>query len=155
MARSIQGLIWAGPTEVGPFGVQKRRKGAKAAGLRYEKLVRKALPAAARWSFNPWFEFVDANGKGFAQPDFVLRTKNEVLVVECKLTFTEEAFGQLQELYFPILHYVHRLPVRGIVLTKNLTPSAPPPTPSFRAAVAASRKGQIPVVHWLGHSSLD
>jgi hypothetical protein len=116
--------------------------------------VRRALPSPERWQFNPWFEFVDANGRGFAQPDFVLRTKSEILLLECKLTDTLEAREQLQLLYTPLLEHVYRSPVRGVVVAKSLAPFSPDPVFTLREALAAAREGQLPVLHWLGHSSL-
>jgi hypothetical protein len=154
MVRHVEGLIWAQAVAKGPFGPQGRKKGAKARGLAFERDVAKALPRPEAWAFNPWYQFGDRNGGGYAQPDFVLRTKTAVLVLECKLTDTREAYDQLRGLYFPILEHVYGLPVSGIVIAKNLAPASQPPCLTFGEALNASRNGAVPLLHWLGTSSL-
>lgn len=155
MSRHVRGLLWAQECPRGPFGPQKRKKGAKARGLAFEKEVGRALPSPSHWAYNPWFQFADGSGMGYAQPDYVLRTKSEVLVLECKLTDTLEAYDQLGKLYLPILEHVYGLPVYGIVVAKALRPGSPVPCSSLREAFACARSGvRFPLLHWLGHSSL-
>jgi hypothetical protein len=156
MARRVAGLLFAARTEEGPFGPQRAKRGSKGRGLAYERAVGAALPRAATpWEFNPWFEFLDANGKGFAQPDYILLGPREVFLLECKLTDTPEAYEQINFLYRPILEHVFALPVRGVVVCKNLAPHSPAsPYVDLTPALRAARAGETPTLHWLGHSKL-
>ena len=93
-----------------PFGAKpKRSRGAKAAGLRYERMVGKEL-ARRRLDFaqGPWIQFKDNNGIGFAQPDFIVYSSLDLwIVLEAKLSQTPAAFEQLLRLYIPLLRKLH------------------------------------------------
>lgn len=54
-----------------------------------------------------WFWFHDKNGPGYACIDHYVVGADTIWVFECKLSQTVEAYGQLFELYFPILRYVY------------------------------------------------
>lgn len=154
--RHVAGLLWAEHVAEGPFGPQKRRKGAKAAGLGYERKVCGALPAAI---FNPWFAYMDANGKGFAQPDFLLPLKGGILaILEVKLTATPTAEEQLRELYMPIAEFLWPdREVIGVMVAKNLTSGARNVHTTLSGALRNAYTGQgqcLPLLHWLGHSPL-
>ena len=96
--------------------------GKRAEGLRYqarvgEELARRGLDHAA----GPWLRFEDRNGVGYAQPDFVVITENEWLVLEAKLTQTSAAFAQLFRLYIPLLSCLHPdSEFAGIQVCRNL-----------------------------------
>lgn len=152
--RHVAGLLWAQHTSEGPFGPQRRKKGAKGAGLGYERKVAKALPQAI---FNPWFEYMDANGKGFAQPDFLLPLKGGLLaILECKLTATPVGKEQLALLYMPLAQFLWpKRQILGVMVTKNLTWASRGPAISLEEALQQSlRSTTIPTLHWLGHSPL-
>ena len=93
-----------------PFGERKRKgRGARAAGLRYEmnvsdELARRGLDFAR----GPWIQFKDNNGIGFAQPDFIVYSGEDLwIVLEAKLSQTPSAFEQLFKLYLPLLSRLH------------------------------------------------
>lgn len=57
---------------------------------------------ARHWP-NPWLEFEDSNGYGWAQPDFVCqRSDGLLIVVEIKLTETLDLRQELEDLYLPL-----------------------------------------------------
>lgn len=124
MARRIEGLVWARMAPESPWGPKApRARGAKRLGLVYERAIAKALPTG--FVHGQWFEFRDANGSGYCQPDFYAIGRTAVAVLEAKHTFTPEAFAQLEGLYGPILAQVFGKPVIGIQVCKNLTAEAP------------------------------
>lgn len=67
-----------------------------------------------------WFQFKDANGFGFCQTDHLLVTPTGIIILECKLTQTEKAWVQLDNLYLPVLSAVYSLPVYTIQVCRNL-----------------------------------
>jgi hypothetical protein len=90
-------------------GKKPRVRGKKAAGLRYERRVGEEL-ARRKFDFahGPWLEFSDGNGRGFAQPDFVIYdSAQRWLILEAKLSQTSAAFEQLFSLYVPLLAHLH------------------------------------------------
>jgi hypothetical protein len=117
-------------------------------GLSYEKALAKALPQAKH---GLWFEFCDRNGRGFCQPDLVLEGKDEILVIEAKLTNYAEACLQLQHLYAPVLAKAYSRPVRGAVALKYLSPDTPrDKICADLASVLAFLPNSWPVLHWIG-----
>jgi hypothetical protein len=132
------------------FARKVKATGAKAAGLRYEREVARALPLALH---GQWFSYLDANGQGYCQPDLFFITDKEILVLEVKLKWTPSALSQLLDLYSPILSLVYSRPIRCAVITKILTPSSPPPFSSIAAALT-SPSHTIPLIHWLGTTPL-
>lgn len=100
MSRVIRGLISASLSSRIPHVPQKRRKGAKAAGLRYERALASALPFALH---GQWFDFFDAGGPGYCQPDFIARFINRPLIIEAKMSDVEGGRQQLRYLYEPIV----------------------------------------------------
>ena len=143
MSRLLRNLLWAREASGSPWPATRAR-GAKLAGLRYEKAVGKALPAG--FLHGRWFEFQDAEGRGFAQTDYIEPSLG--LCLEVKYTWTPAAHLQLDCLYLPILREVYGGSWRGVVVCKNLLPG-------MRVAVfatlreALSWRGGTPVVHWL------
>lgn len=123
MTRRVVGLQ---AVELGesPWGKAPRPKGAKALGLRFERAVGRALPGALH---GQWLKFVDNNGKGFCQPDILFSPRPGVLcVVECKLTDTMEAEGQLKHLYMPLVGKLFDGELRPIIVVKYLSPFTQP-----------------------------
>lgn len=106
----------------------RRPRGAKAAGLRYEKKVGAEL-LRRHYDFvhGPWIHFKDRNGTGAAQPDFVVYTSsNKWFLLESKITQTPAAFSQLFRLYMPLLQHLHPgitiIPVQVCKVLKGLQP---------------------------------
>lgn len=160
MTRQISGLLFveelAGRPSILPAPRPNARKKCKQDGLRYEECVANALarrfPCAQH---GMWLRFRDVNGWGYAQPDVVLRGSREVVIVECKLTYTKAALRQLEGLYMPLLEMLWGLPTRGIVACRGLTReiAAEDVCGSFPLALAAAK--QAPSVwHWLGRGAV-
>lgn len=103
-----------------------RTKGSKAAGRRYEKAVVKHIKSWAKVYQDckivpgQWLEFQDAIGHGYAQPDILLIYPDRIVVLECKLSQTESARGQVMGLYKPLLEQLMGLPVFGVQVCKYL-----------------------------------
>lgn len=68
-----------------------------------------------------WLEYYDVNGRGFCNPDIVLEADDRVLVLECKLTQTDVAQAQIEQLYKPCLKFMWAKPVFGVGVFRNLT----------------------------------
>jgi hypothetical protein len=49
-----------------------------------------------------WIKFRDANGPGYAQPDFLLILPDVLAILDSKLTHTPMAERQLRGLYLPL-----------------------------------------------------
>lgn len=152
--RLISGLLWARPAEKAPFR-QGKGRGAKAAGLRYERALARSLPGG--WHGH-WYEFEDRNGRGFCQPDLVLVWKGRLVVLEAKYTWVAEAHSQIERLYRPVLEMAHGHGVGGVVVCRGLVPGMPPALPVIRdlpsALALAISSPSCPVLHWLGEAPL-
>lgn len=148
--RQICGLQYAALC-LRPAHIPKSRpKGAKAAGLRYEKALSAAIPRAEH---GQWFEFSDLNGPGHCQIDLLIEGKKRVVVIECKLTNVEQGFAQIKELYFPIVEKIwpDKKPL-GIVACRHLSncPDLGLVEHTLKGAIMrAEVQGIIPILHWL------
>jgi len=148
MSRRIEGLLWARPAQrpAGmPFG---RPRGAKAQGLRYERLLAQALPSAKH---GQWFEFEDANGRGVCQTDLLLGRNGRCVVLECKYTWTPDGHQQLERLYLPVVQMALQRPVVGVVAAKKLVMGLPVQVASdLDEAMRIAMEGRRVVWHWTG-----
>lgn len=129
---------------------KSRPRGAKAAGIRYEKALAAAIPRA---DWGQWFEFRDLNGPGHCQTDLIIVGTKRVVIIECKLTEVEHGRTQLQELYFPIAKMVwpDKKPL-GIVAARHLSKEyelSRVETTLKGAMERAERQGEIPTLHWM------
>lgn len=84
-----------------------RTRGTKAEGRAYERKVAKhfvaSLPQSTTHLVGPWIKYEDANGIGYAQPDYVGLLNNGVaIIVEAKRTRCADARDQLVKLYQPL-----------------------------------------------------
>lgn len=146
--RRISGIKWARACERPACIPVGRPRGAKAEGIRYEKKLGTFLDFAKRGC---WFEYEDSKGHGWCQMDYLFGFQGTLFVLEVKYTYTEAAWAQLEELYFPVLRAAFNRPVRGIQVCKRL--DGPP-----RSALCASLAGAIPIAslgrrvvwQWLG-----
>jgi hypothetical protein len=120
--RVVEGLKWA--REVAkPSGIPiGRPRGTKAFGIRYEKAVGAELPTFVR---GQWFEFEDANGRGFCQTDFIRVQRDRVVVLELKHTWVEEGQEELEGLYLPVVQAAFDRKAVGIVVCRRLVPNMP------------------------------
>lgn len=153
--RSIIGLQHAEMC-LRPAHIPKSKpKGAKAAGVRYEKELAAALPRATH---GQWFRYFDLNGPGHCQVDLLIEGRKRIVLIECKLTDVETGIAQLRELYFPIAEKVwpDKKPL-GIVAARHLSKT------NDLSAVETTLKGAIwraetqkiiPILHWLERTPL-
>lgn len=152
MSRRIVGLVWARRAERVPsFATGVRRpRGAKREGLLYERLLADALPEAEH---GIWWEFQDQNGPGWCQTDLVLVGARSVLVLECKYSATDEAWGQIEHLYRPVLERALGQEVLGVQVARNLYGK---PQPGIQIchtlveAISIARNARRPLLHWKG-----
>lgn len=150
--RTVKGLIWAKPLEKRPAKLPKARakRGAKAAGLRYERALAEALPLAKH---GQWFEFEDLSGLGWCQTDLLLQTPFGIAVLEAKYTWVEEGHRQVEGLYLPILERCYpSQPVFGLVVCKVLTLATPRQMicRELSSALYRAASGLSTIFHWPG-----
>lgn len=118
--RRIKGLRYVRALDDKPVSIPTSRpRGVKALGPRYEKAIESVLPNAKR---GQWFEFVDSNGQGYCQVDFVLQRDGFVVLLEAKHTWTLEGHLQLEQLYKPVVEMLTGMPTLGVVVCKRLVP---------------------------------
>jgi len=117
--RVVSGLISARACERPSSIPVGRPRGAKALGVRYEKALARSLPGATH---GQWWEFWDANGRGFCQTDLILEVGKVLVVLEVKYTWTPVGHSQLELLYLPVLRKATGREVIGLVVCKKLVP---------------------------------
>ena len=119
--RVISDLKWAHPLDSRPPCIPTSRpRGAKAAGLRFERELAKHLPSALH---GQWFEFEDQNGHGYCQTDLIYSLLPAYLaVLEVKYTLVPGAHSKLLNLYLPVVSAALSRPAVGVVCVKNLDP---------------------------------
>lgn len=150
MHRVIDGLRWSAARESGPFGEAKTRaRGAKAAGLRYERELAAALPQAKH---GQWFEFIDRHGKGWCQTDLLSQIGDVMIVFEAKNTWVPEGHSQIDLLYRPVVGAAYGCKVYGVVVCKHLIPGMNARVvgdleSALRLAITGTPRV---VLHWLG-----
>lgn len=145
MSRRLCGLKWARQIER-PGGIPKGRpRGAKAAGVRYERALAAALPEAHH---GLWWEYLDDNGMGFCQTDLLLLGPDCALVLECKYTWTEEAWEQLEHLYLPVVARALDCPTYGVQVCKTLRGETSDVCWTLEEALAIALEGRRPSMHW-------
>lgn len=138
------------------------------AGLAYERKVVSSLADSLILSgqsfdlcHNPWFEYAGTYGSALCVPDGMISLqegeyRDNIFVLEVKLTYTPEAIEKLLDVYCPVVAKAFGLPATPVVICKNLIPGAPLALPSFFGAVEAWQMGrtEFPLVQWLGTSRL-
>ena len=99
-----------------------RLHGAPLRGKQYEARIGRYLGEVdlGRLFAAQWIHFVDANGAGYAQPDYFFVRRGRVLCLECKLTQTSAAWDQLRLLYAPLLRKLFARRVDCVQVCKNL-----------------------------------
>lgn len=160
--RRISGLLSARRLDCRPPSIPiGRPRGAKAAGMRYQRLVEKALLAAFPGSgldVGPWFEFTDSAGRGYCQPDALMYniTDDSYMIIEIKLSNFQAAEAQITELYKPVIERAIGSRVSGMIVLKNLSPEVPAARifDDFRRAMVCAQCEWFPVWHWLGHGGI-
>jgi hypothetical protein len=147
MSRIIKDLRWARVAPEQRKAGRTPSRGAKAAGIRYERALAKALPQALP---GLWWEFEDYKGWGTCQTDLVLRVHDQIFVLEAKYTWTESAWPQLENLYLPVLGMATEMPVWGIQVCKNLTPCVRGMVcRKLHEALESAANGHMTTLHWI------
>lgn len=133
-----------------------RPRGAKAAGLRFQRAVGAALEAKLghRLLQGPWFEYCDGHVRRYCQPDFIIYRPEsaDFVVAEAKLTWNFEAYEQLWRLYVPVVRRYSAKAVSAMLIVRNLTRETPKQAVfgDFTAALAAAYGAACPIFHYLG-----
>ena len=154
--RIIEGLKWAHPLSAKPDIIPTSRpRGAKAAGLRFEHALAKALPSALH---GQWFEFEDRNGHGYCQTDLIYSLLPLYMVVlEVKYTLVPGAHSKLLNLYLPVVSLALSRPSVGVVAVKNLDPRyrrGKIHTDLHSAAAASATSTYPSLLQWSGQALL-
>lgn len=117
-------------------------RSAQRQGLAYEKKFGRWL---ALQGLSPrsgqWLRFYDAQGSGLAQPDHFLILPRGVVLFECKLSESPEAWPQLA-FYSVLLSRALSLPVLEVQVCKNLRTTQEPVRD-----ISSLRPGCV--LHWL------
>ena len=150
--RVILNLRWAHALTSRPDCIPASRpRGAKAAGLRFERALAKQLPTALHGT---WFAFEDAQGRGFCQTDIIYSLlPTYIAVIEVKYTLVPGAHSKLSNLYLPIVSMAMQRPTVGVVAVKNLDPRyrrGRIHTDLEEAALHASESGYPSLLQWSG-----
>lgn len=157
MTRVVMGLTSASACARPTCIPRSRPRGTKGLGLSYERTVasavRRAFPTALH---GQWFQYEDSHGRGYCQPDILLISTSVVWVLECKLSNVDEARAQIALLYAPILRYVYKRDVRGIVVARHLTRIGVQTDvfSGLRDAMKVNDFATFPVLHYLGKGSI-
>lgn len=155
--RRVVGLRWAKPLDGKPSFLPCTRaaRGVRGEGLRYEKALARGL--GARFQHGLWWEYRDECGICYCQTDFFGKSSEWAIVLESKLTWTQDAETQLWELYVPVVACAlgfKRDRVVPIVVCKYLTKeSVRPIGASLKETVQLGREVSFPfcaVWHHLG-----
>jgi len=129
-------------------------KGAKAAGIRFERALHKALPGSIH---GQWFEFEDASGFGYCQTDLLFPLGGMYVVIEAKYTLVPGAHSKLAGLYVPVVSQAFGGEACGVVIVKNLDPRYRRGriyTDIQTAAEASWMTGYPTLIQWSGQALL-
>ena len=150
--RIIKHIRHAAPLKERPPSIPiSRPRGAKAAGLRYERSLAKALPAGAH---GIWFEFKDDNGHGFCQTDHLYSFLPDfIAIIEVKYTLVLDAYSKLRDFYIPIVSTAMKCSAVGVIVARNLIPGLSQVFIDLPSAAYASYAADYPtVLHWRGQN---
>jgi hypothetical protein len=108
--------------------------------VRYEKKVLHELRnlALARIHYHQWIEFLDANGRGHAEPEAYIEFPERLLLFEMKLSGGPMARLQMEGLYKPLLEHIYGKPVVCLLITKLVRGDTPGPFFNSPEAFVAS-----------------
>lgn len=74
-----------------------------------------------------WFDYLDKNGRGFAEPDGLIIYPSRVLIIESKLTGNVHGKMQLEGLYRPLVEAHYQRPAVCLLVCKWVNGSTPGP----------------------------
>jgi len=125
--RRVNGIISATLRPKGPWPKRKPQTAAERKGYGYENTVtrhfRRLLheeEIVGALFVGQWILFSDSKGTNWAQPDLYLVMEKSILLVECKLTQSDEAVPQLLSLYLPLLRHIYNMPIVCLQVCHNL-----------------------------------
>lgn len=151
----IQGLRSCKILKNSPWaGKQPRLKGARAKGKTYERTILRQLkrhfsePEAIH--YNEWIGYTDSSGTNFCQPDIYILLPSYILLLEIKLTQTENAEVQLRDLYRPLLEALY--PGRPVVMVQVCKNLRYRPRNEIQALREAKVPGLLYTYHCLGET---
>lgn len=147
--RMVKGLKWARPTTRPGCILIGRPRGAKRAGVKYERDLAIAMPHLVH---GQWFEFEDLNGHGYCQVDFLWHYGDEsVGILESKYTWTEDGHRQIERLYRPVLEGAGWRNIWGIVVCKKLIPNmGSVHSTDVEIAITRAKEGKRSTWCWIG-----
>jgi hypothetical protein len=97
---------------------------------------------------SPWIRFTDASGKHWCQPDGLLDTPHNLVIVEFKYQHTVDAWQQLRLLYEPVVQVLHPgRPIAVLEVVKWYDCAVEFPEPVRLVADVAEHKGNGFGVH--------
>jgi hypothetical protein len=149
--RRLSQVSWAHECEAPGFAKRSRLRGTKALGVSYEKKLARALPRGSL--HGQWFVYSADGRVGYCQPDFLLRGRSELAVLEAKLTDVEAAWEQLEGLYAPVLEACYSKKVLKIAVTRSVARvgASERVCETLAEAIMLARSAHFrPVLHWLG-----
>jgi len=126
--RSFSNVRWTAPIVRGP----KRPRGAKRAGLLFERKVIDVLAAIYGTSFTPapTIQYSFRGKPKAAILDGLLRLEHEVLIIEVKLAHTERVWEQLMLRYLPLVRALEKgRQIRTIEICRSYDPAVVLPGP--------------------------
>ena len=104
--RRVRGIISATLRPKGPWPKKKPQTAAERKGYGYENSVTRYFrrliheeEIVGALFIGQWILFSDLKGTNWAQPDIYVVMEKSILLVECKLTQSDEATPQLLSLY--------------------------------------------------------
>lgn len=124
-----------------------RPRGAKAQGLRYERLLARAWPQATH---GQWWSYATGGCQKFCQTDLLLVGPKAALIVEVKLSWTPRARQSLDEVYIPVVSTALERPTFGFTATQHLRKGMSGVVLSdLDEALEAALRGWNVIWHWL------
>jgi hypothetical protein len=131
-------------------------------GIRYQRALGKALTKNLKEvtiTSEPWYKYALRIGKSYSEynicsPDFLIEKDDIGIVIEVKLTFVHGAVEKLINLYVPtvIAAHKHLKHIVPLIITRTLTPSAPPTITRISQALNV-KHNSVPVLQWLDKRS--
>src|SRR5215468_9863777 len=117
--RPADNIYWARPVERPSFIPVSRPKGAKAAGLRYERAFAAYLKPMGCVA-GQWFEFEDRTGVRYCQTDIIFPLNRRLFaLIEVKYTLVDRAYDQLLDLYGPVVEAAYNTRVGLVTVFRN------------------------------------
>ncbi len=150
MSRQLSGALkWAVKAERPPNLVAARPTRLQKAGLKYEAKFAAAVPEAVH---GQWFNYADAEGVWWCQPDFVLEFGGLAVVLEAKLSWRGKAINQLELYREVVAAATGKSRVVGLVVTKSILrlPAGFEIKLNLESAIAAACCRRPVVLQWLG-----